>query len=573
MNLTSDGLTIFNSRYAAKDDNGQVIETPAQAVVRISHIAAQAEKDPTAREYWEAEFKRIIDRKWFIPSTPIWDNMGKPNRMPQPAACFVLEVQDNLQSMYQTLLESAMIAKYGGGIGYNFSAIRPQGDLIHSTKGIASGPVELIRLYNYSAAMIKEGGIRHGAYMGILDCSHPDIEEFITSKLAGELTNFGLSVGITDEFMRRLAADEDWNLQFKGEIRKTIPARQLWQHIVYAAWSCGDPGLIFLDRIQAANPIPGRPISATNPCGEQPLSPGESCLLGSINLALMVHENGTAPDWSRLQETARIAVRFLDNLIDVGEYPFDFITAHTRASRKIGLGIMGLHDLLIQLGLPYDTQEGRELSSKVMAFIRTETQAASAELGLEKGNFPLWEESIFAKDNQPRRNASCLTIAPTGTTSLLAGVEGYSIEPIFAVAYHKTYFQEGAAQKLSVVSPLFLAACKERGLSASALQAVTALGSCQGVTGIPADVQQLFKVAREIAPLDHLAMQAVMQKQVDNAISKTINLPPTTGVDMVSRIYTEAWQQGLKGITIFREGSKKGIIEIGEPRKTMEEQS
>ena len=563
MNLTSDGLAIFNARYAARDDNGQVIETPEQAVARISHIAAHAEQGQADCEHWEAEFQKIVDRKWFLPSTPIWANMGKPDRMPQPAACFVLEVQDNLQAMYQTLLESAMIAKYGGGIGYNFSAIRPKGDLIHSTKGSASGPVELIRLYNCSAAMIKQGGIRRGAYMGILDCSHPDIEEFIACKLAGELNNFGLSVGIRDEFMHCLAEDAEWNLVFNSEIRRTIPARQIWQQLVHAAWSCGDPGLIFLDRLQAANPIPTQPITATNPCGEQPLSPGESCLLGSLNLALMVEEYERIIEWDRLQETIRIAVRFLDNLIDAGEYPFAYITERTRASRKIGLGILGLHDLLIKMNLPYDSQQGRELSSRVMAFIRAEAQAASAELGLEKGNFPLWDKSVFAKDNQSRRNAACLTIAPTGTISVLAGVEGYSIEPIFAVAYHKTYFKEGSAHQLSVVSPLFLAACKQRGISAAALKEAIARGSCQGIIGIPADIQQLFKGAREIDPLDHLAMQVVLQKQVDNSISKTINLPPSADDDMVSRIYTEAWEQGLKGITVFRAGSKPGVIQIG----------
>lgn len=567
MILTSDGLAIFNARYAARNDAGQVVETPGQAVTRISHIAAQAENDPAARKQWEQEFMRIIDRKWFVPSTPIWANMGKPDRMQQPAACFVLEIQDNLQDMYQTLLESAMIAKYGGGIGYNFSTIRPKGDLIHSTKGQASGPVELIRLYNCSAAMIKQGGIRHGAYMGILDCRHPDIEEFIACKLKGELTNFGMSVGISDKFMNCLAKDENWNLEFRGEVRKTILARQLWRQIVSAAWSCGDPGLLFLDRIQSANPIPARPLTATNPCGEQPLSPGESCLLGSINLALMVQEDRSGPDWSRIQDTARVAVRFLDNLIDVGEYPFDFIALNTRATRKIGLGVLGLHDLLIQIGLPYDSQAGRELSSKILALIRAEADAVSAELGLEKGNFPLWRESIFAQNNQPHRNATCLTIAPTGTTSVLAGVEGYSIEPIFALAYQKVYLQEGRTQKFNVMSPLFLAACKEQQLNDCVIQEVAAQGSCQGVAGVPVGLQQLFKGALEMDPHDHLAMQVALQKQVDNAISKTINLPSYAEIDIVSEIYREAWQQGLKGITIFRSGAKPGIIELGKPEE------
>lgn len=564
MDLNSDGLTIFNSRYASKNDQGEVAETPDQAVLRISCAAAAAEKKEV-RDYWAAEFNRIISNRWFMPSTPIWANMGKPGCMPQPAACFVLGIEDDLYSMYHTLLESAMIAKYGGGLGYNFSNIRPRGDLIRSTKGRASGPVELIRLYNCSAAMIEQGGVRRGAYMGILDCAHPDIEEFIHCKLSGEINNFNLSVGITDSFMHALAQDENWHLQFGGKVRKTIAARQLWTDIVDAAWACGEPGLLFLNHIQAANPIPEQVINATNPCGEQPLSPGESCLLGSVNLVCMVdEENGTAKvNWNRLKYTAQTAVRFLDNLIDIGVYPFEFIKANTLAARKIGIGILGLHDLLIKMGLPYDSEEGRDLSSQVMAFIADAVKVASQELGVEKGSFPLWKQSVFASAGQPRRNASCLTIAPTGTISLLAGAEGYGIEPIFAVAYRKIFLRDSQPQTFNVFSPLFLAACKKNGVETRALHEAAEKGSCQGIAGIPASMQRLFKGAQEIDAMDHLAMQVALQKWVDNAISKTINLPAETTMETISIIFRKAWQQGLKGITIFREGSKAGIIEIG----------
>ncbi len=561
MNLTKDGLTIFNARYALRDDGGQVVETPEQAVIRISRAAASAEKD--RQEHWASEFARLISELWFIPSTPIWANMGKPSSMQQPAACFVLRIEDNLESMYQTLLESALIAKYGGGLGYNFSEIRPKGDIIHSTKGRASGPVELIRLYNCSAAMIAQGGIRRGAYMGILDCSHPDMIEFIECKLRGELDNFNLSVGITDQFMHTLARDGDWTLSYRREARGTVPARQLWEQIVESAWACGEPGLIFLDHIQAGNPIPGQVINATNPCGEQPLSPGESCLLGSINLARMMDETRSDIHWERLAHTARSAVRFLDNLIDVGEYPFSFIKTRTMASRKIGVGILGLHDLLIKLGLAYDSEEGRRQSARLMAFIAKQVVDATTELGQEKGNFPLWGSSSFSVSRQPRRNASCLTIAPTGTISLLAGVEGYGIEPMFAVAYRKTYLQEGQPQRLKVFSPLFMAACKKQGVGPAALHEAANRGTCQEVKGIPADIQRLFKGAREIDAGDHLAMQVALQKWVDNAISKTINLPASTTPGTISALYRRAWQEGLKGITIFREGSRAGIIEIG----------
>lgn len=569
MQLTGDGLNIFNERYAKKNDQGEVTETPDQAVQRLSRTAARAEElcPGQAVEFWEKEFARVLDNRWFVPSTPIWANMGKEDRDNQPGACFVLDVQDDLYDMYKTLLDSAMITKSGGGIGYNFSRIRPQGDLVKSTKGKASGAVELIRLYDASAAMIKQGGVRRGAFMGILNCDHPEVEDFIQCKLTGEITNFNLSVGVTHEFMNRVANDEEWDLKFNGEIRKTIPARELWDQIIRSSWACGDPGLIFLDRIQEGNPIQGRPMNCTNPCGEQPLSPGESCLLGSINLALMKEDNDSEINWARLKETARIAVRFLDNMIDIGEYPLDFIAENTRASRKIGLGVLGLHDLLLQMQVAYDSPEGIELASKVMAFIKAEVHQASAELGLEKGNFPLWEESIYAGEERPHRNASCLTIAPTGTITLLAGVEGYGIEPIFAIAYKKTYLKDGVPERLNIFSPLFLKACQEREIDQKTLEEVAVKGSCQGVEGVPADMQRLFRGAQEIDPMDHLAMQVALQKEVDNAISKTINLPNSAEVDMVEKIYYEAWKRGLKGITIFRDGSKQGVIEIGDTPK------
>lgn len=561
--LNTDALVIFNERYADKNDQGQVLESPEQAVDRICTTAASAEKSPELAEYWAEVFKQVIDNKWFLPSTPIWSNMGKHDHMQQPGACFVLNLPDSLQGMYQTLLETAVISKYGGGVGYNFSQIRPRGDLIHSTKGRASGVVELIRLYDHSATMISQAGIRRGAYMGILNCDHPEIVEFIRCKTGGGLGNFNLSVGISDAFMNAVINDEKWELRFENQVRQILPASQIWEDIVSSAWSCGDPGLIFLDTIQRNNPIPGRPVNCTNPCGEQPLSPGESCLLGSINLALMVDQYTHAINWPLLKHTAQVAVRFLDNLIDKAEYPFAYIAEHTRASRKIGIGIMGLHDLLLKLKTPYDSDEGTKYASEIMSFIRNTVDQATCDLGREKGTFPLWGESVFAAGKVPRRNASCLTIAPTGTIALLAGVEGYGIEPIFAIAYKKSFFRQGAIESFDFVSPLFIASCQERGVSREALQEAASLGSCQGVDAIPIDIRRLFKGAREIDPMDHLAMQIAVQKWVDNAISKTINLPANADKGLISDIYIKAWEQGLKGISIFRAGSKTGVIEIG----------
>lgn len=560
MELTEAGWAVFRSRYAQKDDTGKVIESPAEAVWRIANAAALAEK-PLQRASWAEKFAAIIDQKKFIPSTPIWANVGKPERPWQPSACFVLAVEDSLESMYETLKQTALVCKWGGGVGFNFSSIRPRGDFIRSTKGRASGVVELIRLYDASAAMVKQGGIRRGAFMGILNVDHPEIFDFINAKKEGGLENFNLSVGITDSFMEAVFNQGEWSLKFRGETRRTVKARDLWEAIVNAAWACGDPGLIFLDRLQEANPVPGNLLNATNPCGEQPLSPGESCLLGSINLAQIVtDEKGIAKiNWEELAAITEVALRFLDNLIDVAQYPLAFIGEKSRATRKVGLGVLGLHDLLIRLRLPYDSHEGRQKAREVLRHIRLTAYRYSAQLAREKGCFPQWKDSIFYP-TQPMRNASCITIAPTGTITLLAGTEGYGIEPIFAVAYRK----ETEAGTIPVFSSLFRHFCNQHRVPERALDEVAAKGSCQGVAGIPDQLQKLFKGAYEIAPEDHLAMQIELQQEVDNAISKTINLPPTSTVEDLDFIYKRAFTGRLKGITVFRAGSKPGVITLGD---------
>lgn len=937
MELNQAGWAVFRERYACRDETGQPAETPEQAVERIARTAAMAERSEE-REFWAKEFARIIDARFFIPSTPIWANLGKEDRPWQPAACFVLEVEDSLESIYQTLRDTALICKSGGGVGFNFSRVRPRGDLVHSTKGRASGVVELIRLYNASADMIKQGGVRRGAFMGILNCDHPEIREFIRAKRDGGFENFNLSVGISDSFMEAVIQDLPWRLAFGGEVRCTLPARELWREIAEAAWKCGDPGLVFLDRLAESNPLPDRPIEATNPCfhpdtmistengleriediyqraqgkevfvltdnrtsgclkvvngrsylvpgvtlrraeivktgrsstlkvslvngqeikitsdhylltesgwvraarlnvgdkvlvqsgpgffasaddigtemgwflgwlvgngwltedltagmafraddehliavfqeiaarhgggrrkaylrpngtwnvfwekqafierlrqlgirpagegekrvpraiftarretviaflqalfsaggtvshisesrrdvrlssssrallqdvqllllnlgifcniferskkqqkgfnfvakdrpekaydgnthfeliingddlynfseeigfklnpkkekklsgiarrsgkstsfmsavasiepaeevevydviepqthsliangmvahncGEQPLSPGESCLLGSINLALMVNGEGESAevDWERLEETTRVAVRFLDNLIDLGQYPLELIAERTRASRKIGLGVLGLHDLLLKCRRAYDSEEGRELARQVVRCIRQAAHQTSRELAEEKGVFPDWEHSIYAAAGDRRRNASCITIAPTGSITLLAGAEGYGIEPIFAVAYRKST-QVGM---VNYFSPLFQEACARAGVEPSVMEEVAQRGSAQGVEGVPPLLQRIFRGAREIAPADHLAMQVVLQAEIDNAISKTINLPAEATVEDIAAIYQQAYLGRLKGITVFRESSRPGVIETGE---------
>jgi ribonucleoside-diphosphate reductase alpha chain len=554
--LTHAGQKVFDARYAQKDEQGNIIEKFEEAVARLASTAAGAEKEN--QESWEEKFSNIIGDLLFIPSTPIWANMGKTDRPWQPGACFVLAVEDTLESMYETLKDTALVFKSGGGVGFNFSAIRPRGDLVNSTKGQASGVVELIRLYDASANMVKQGGVRRGAIMGILNISHPEIIDFIQAKSGGGLTNFNLSVGVTDFFMEALEKDSLWQLVFKGEVRRDIPARHLWEMIVKAAHNCGDPGVVFLDRLQGDNPVPGRPIDAMNPCGEQPLSPGESCLLGSINLDRMAADNSVI-DKQLLVDTVAAAVRFLDNLIEVADYPLPGIAAATRATRKIGIGFTGLADALIKTGLAYDSIEGRDFAGNITSLMQQAAHTTSAKLAEEKGCFPLWENSIFYPD-QKRRNAACITIAPTGSITAMAGCEGYGIEPIFAVAYTKA---TEAAGDFKVFSPLFLKAIKALNLPARVLAAVAEKGSCQGIAGIPDQIAGIFKGAREIRPLDHLLMQAAVQKFVDNAVSKTVNLPEDATVSDIGACFKTAFELGLKGVTVFREGSKRGTVTVG----------
>lgn len=565
VSLSENGQKVFDARYAGRDNEGNIVETFEEAVSRLARTAAGAEKEGQSK--WEEKFATAIGELLFVPSTPIWANMGKPDMAWQPGACFVLGLEDSLNSMYETLTNTAMIFKSGGGTGYNFSPIRPRGDLVHSTKGRASGVVELIKLYNASANMVMQGGVRRGASMGILNADHPEIKAFIQSKLKGELTNFNLSMGITNAFMEALENNADWSLQFNNKIYEVLPAAQLWDMLIDAAYACGDPGVIYVDRLQEFNPVPHKVIDTTNPCGEMPLYPGESCLLGSINLARMVTTEGQVK-WDLLEETVYTATRFLDNLIDVAEYPLPFVAQNTRATRKVGLGYTGLHDALIKAWLPYDSEEGRRLAGSIAQRIQSTAWESARRLGEEKGVFPDWEQSIYYSSGDRRRNASNTTIAPTGSVTAMAGCEGYGIEPIFAIAYTKA---TNVAGSFEVLSPLFLEACRQRNIPAHVLTEVAARGTCQEVEGIPEDIARVFKGAQDIGFEDHILMQAVIQKYTDNAVSKTINLPNSATREDVERCYRIAYKLGLKGNTIFRDGSKEGTITVGEKKKPAED--
>jgi len=558
--LSEAGQRVFDARYAMRDDQGNIIETFDQAIERLARAAASAEKENQI--FWQEKFSSIIGDLLFVPSTPIWANVGKPDRPWQPSACFVLDVEDSLQSMYETLLTTALVFKSGGGVGYNFSTIRPRGSLVRSTKGKASGVVELIKLYNASSNMVMQGGVRRGASMGILNIDHPEIMDFIHAKLDGGLTNFNLSVGVTDAFMEALAQGADWPLVFNGKVHDVLPAAELWQEIVKSAHACGDPGIIFLDTLQKSNPLPHQQLNCTNPCGEQPLFPGESCLLSSVNLARLIGPDNRI-DRAKLQEVVALGVRFLDNLIDIAEYPFEMIAEATRATRKIGLGFTGLADALIRAGLPYDSDEGRRYAGEIAKLIQQTARETSRALAEEKGCFPEWENSVYYPDEKIR-NATRVTIAPTGSVTTIAGCEGYGIEPIFAVAYKKA---TNVAGDFEVFSPLFLEACQKAGVSNSVLEEVASKGTCQGVKGIPPEIARVFKGAQDIAPEDHILMQAEVQKYVDNAVSKTINLPNQATIDDVDKCFKMAYELELKGITIFRDGCKEGTVTIGQGQK------
>ncbi|MHB1256578.1 MAG: LAGLIDADG family homing endonuclease [Dethiobacteraceae bacterium] len=934
LELSAAGQKVFDARYALRDEGGNVIETFEQAVWRLACVAAGAEKEN--RQQWEEIFAGLIGGLLFIPSTPVWANMGKADLPWQPSACFVLAVEDSLQSMYETLAATALVFKSGGGVGYNFSSIRPKGSLVHSTKGRASGVVELIKLYNASSDMVMQGGVRRGASMGILNVDHPEIFDFVNAKRTGQLTNFNLSVGITDEFMAAVENELEWPLLFNGQVHEVVPAAKLWAQIVDAAHACGDPGIIFMDAIQKNNPVPKNLLNCTNPCvtgetwvltvegprmvkellgsqfnavingksyktgekgffksatktvvclntfegyclrltadhkvlrvtnkdryvlksewipvsglapgdkivlhnhrpfkkwpgsltegegyllgllvgdgvlmndsavlsvwhkesavndtglngsfsvmkaalgfamelphrsdftgwslikgrneyrlksgylrhlatrmglrpgnktitpeiekassdgyagflrgffdadgtvggdqnkgvsirlpqsnlavlhavqrmllrfgiastvyqnrrpagvkllpdgkgglkeysvkmqhelvisndnilvfaecisfgdceknqklnrlirgyrrkvnrerflatvssviedgteevydvqvqdvnafdangiiahncGEQILSPGESCLLGSVNLARMVRDNGRI-NQELLKETVAVAVRFLDNLIDVAEYPLPAITEATRATRKIGLGFTGIADALVLAGLAYDSEEGRLYAGEITSLIQETAIQASRELASEKGCFPDWESSIFYPAEK-RRNAACVTIAPTGSVTTMAGCEGYGVEPLFAVAYRKA---TNVAGDFEVFSPLFLAACQKYGVAESILSEVAERGTCQGVVGIPAEIARIFKGAQEISAEDHLLMQAAVQKYVCNAVSKTVNLHNTATVEEIAQCYKLAHRLGLKGVTVFRDGCKEGTVTVGKKER------
>ena len=569
--LSKNALTVLERRYLKRDLDGKPVETVAAMFRRVAETIAEAEvrlKTGNDAAALADEFYRLMTSLEFLPNSPTLMNAGR--ELGQLSACFVLPVGDSLADIFEAIKQTALIHKSGGGTGFSFSRIRPANDVVKSTSGVSSGPLSFMKVFDSATETIKQGGTRRGANMGIMRVDHPDIMDFIMCKRDQTvLTNFNISVGLTEAFMEAVESDSDYDIvnpRDKKPVKK-MPARKVFEHIVDLAWTNGEPGIIFLDRLNRFNPTPKvGEFEATNPCGEQPLLPYESCNLGSINLARMLTAKGTL-DWDKLHHVVRTATRFLDNVIEVNNYPIPQIDEMTRANRKIGLGVMGWADLLILLGLPYDSAEAVALGAKVMQFLTDESRQMSRELAAERGPFPNFKGSIYDKKGaKPVRNATCSTIGPTGTISIIANSSS-GIEPLFAVSYVRQVLDNDI---LVEVNPLFEKVARERGFySPELMKLIAQHGTIKDLDQIPEDVRRLFVTAHDITPQDHIRMQAAFQTYTDNAVSKTVNFCNTASKEDVATVYRLAYQQGCKGVTIYRDGSRDmQVLSVGKKEES-----
>jgi ribonucleoside-diphosphate reductase alpha chain len=548
--LSENARQVLARRYLLRDEAGRPIETPRQLFGRVARAVATAEQ-PTERERWAEVFEARMVALQFLPNSPTLMNAGRPHG--QLAACFVLPVEDDLGAIFDALKWAALIHQSGGGTGFAFSRLRPRGDLVKTTHGVASGPLSFIRVYDAATEIIRQGGVRRGANMAVLHATHPDILEFVDCKRGAGLANFNISVAAPDGLFSAAAAGQPWPLLHprSGQVSGRVEARELLARIVAAAGGGGEPGLVLLDRVEAANPTPdlGR-FEAVNPCGEQPLLPFEACTLGSINLARF--ERGGRVDWDGLSACVHDAVRFLDDVLDVNAWPLPRIGEISARNRKIGLGVMGWADLLVALGVPYDAPAARALAEELMEIVQAEAHAESERLAATRGPFPGWPTSApCAAGRRPRRNATVTTIAPTGTLALIAGCSS-GIEPLFAAAFVRRALD---GLELAEEHPALAPALQAVG-AGGALAAVRAAGRARGVSGVPDGVARLFATAHDVAPEDHVRMQAAFQRHVDNGVSKTVNLPSTASRADVARTFDLAVELGCKGITVYRDGSR-----------------
>jgi len=549
--LTENARHVLERRYLLRDEAGTVVERPEELFRRVARAVALAEPEharAAAAEVFEARMAALE----FLPNSPTLMNAGRPHG--QLAACFVLPVEDDLAGIFDALKWAALIHQSGGGTGFAFSRLRPRGDVVKTTHGVASGPVSFMRVYDAATEIIKQGGVRRGANMAVLAAGHPDVEEFIDAKRGAGLENFNLSVAAPDALFTAAATRSPWPLRHprSGEVVRTVDAQGLLDRIAAAAWTSGEPGLVFVDRVEANNPTPdvGR-FEAVNPCGEQPLLPFEACTLGSVNLARF--ERAGRVDFDALGACVRDGVRFLDDVLDVNVWPLPEIAAISARNRKIGLGVMGWADLLVRLGIPYDAPEALAAADEVMGFVARTARETSEALARERGPFPGFATSALARAGRaPRRNATVTTIAPTGTLALIAGCSS-GIEPLFALAYVRKALD---ASELREEHPLLAAALRGAGAEA-ALATVRTMGRARGIRGVPEAVGRVFATAYDVSPEGHVRMQAAFQRHVDNGVSKTINLPRHATVEDVAGAYRLAFELGCKGITVYRDGSRE----------------